>query len=45
MCVLNASFDYQFENIMKIETVVNFDFCPNIEFQCRNVILVTNFLT
>ena len=25
-------FDFQFENEMKIEKFVNFDFCPNIKF-------------
>ena len=29
---LSKSFDFQFEIDMKIEKVVNFDFCINIEF-------------
>ena len=32
MRVCKVSFDFQFENKMKIEKIVNFDFCPNIEY-------------
>ena len=32
MRLWKVSFDIQFEIKMKIEKIVNFDFCPNIEF-------------
>ena len=33
MNVWKVSFDIQFKIEMKIEKNVNFDFCPNIEFE------------
>ena len=32
MCVWKVPFVFQFKIEMKIQTLVNFDFCPNIEF-------------
>ena len=32
MCVWKVPFVFQFKIEMKIRTLVNFDFCPNIEF-------------